>query len=55
MKTICFHCDKVLTDENGRHYSAVYDSTIKYPKPTIDITHALCENCYEELTDEQAN
>lgn len=50
-KTICWECDLVLTDKNGRHHSGNFDSRLTHltPKMTIDTAYALCDNCYEEV------
>jgi hypothetical protein len=50
-KTICWECELVLTDKNGRHHSGNFDSRLTHltPKMTIDTAYALCDNCYEQV------
>ena len=50
-KTICWECDLVLTDKNGRHHSGNFDSRLVSftPKMTVDTAYALCDNCYEQV------
>ena len=47
MKTICFKCQKVLTDEFGQRLaSANFDSTTKdKPESTDDTVWAICDVC----------
>jgi hypothetical protein len=56
MKTICQCCEKVLTDEKRRYYSATFDSGLSAfvgkRKHTNEITYAFCDECYEEKSEE---
>ena len=50
-KIICWECELVLTDKNGRHHNSNFDSRLVSftPKMTVDTAYALCDNCYDQV------
>ena len=51
MRTLCFKCQKVLTNEDGvRLHSAIFDTRVKgTPPPTADVTWAVCDVCFNMM------
>ena len=53
LKTICAHCQKLLTDSRGRHYGANFNSALKTVPMTGDTVYAYCDDCYPVVCKEQ--
>jgi len=49
MKTICDHCEKVLSENGLQIENAIFTSELPCRKMTKETVYAHCEPCYETL------